>query len=225
MGKETESMTVNDHLSELGRDLEVDLREAQRLLELSWEDAVGEMRSRRATLGEEAQRAVRSLEPLANEADSRMQEVQDRLGELNLLLAEEEIGDMETFLKYRERVLGAMEAARDALARLEAEGRAGWSERGEVMREVWRRFFGSLELVRIHLARDGQMASERFEQERVQLIEDLGRIRETPHKTWTGQDLKTALTERYQAFVPYLRALLVWPDEVAPKPPGQKRED
>ncbi len=214
-------MTVNENLAELERNLEDDVREAQQLLALSREEAMKEMDSRRDSLGAATLQAVRDLEGLADEADSSLSDLQARLGHLNLLLAEEEIRDLDTLQKYRERVLNAMESANDALGKLATEGRAGWTERRQVMEEVWRRFFRSLELVRLHVMRDADRALEGFDQERRQLIEELGRLQEKPLE---HQDLKAEIGKQYRTFLPYLQAFFVWPEVVAPKPPGDKRE-
>jgi hypothetical protein len=81
------AMITNAHLVALERDLEADLAEARRQLQLGCEEAIAELDTHRESLGGLCAIAAHKIESLAHDADVDLDKVRMRLGELNLILA------------------------------------------------------------------------------------------------------------------------------------------
>ena len=115
-------MNTNTHLIELERELEADLADARRHIELGRRNAIDQLNSHRESLGEHCGEAALKIDLLAADAERELKNVRTRLGELNLLLAVEEIRDLETFDQFRDRILEAMADAEHDLGALDQSG-------------------------------------------------------------------------------------------------------
>ncbi len=217
-------MTTNEHLVELERDLEADLLEARRELELGRDAAIGELDAHRDSLGILGGRAAEEILSIAREADEDLRLVQGRLGELNYILAEEEMDSLEMFDRYRDRILRALRDAKDDLSRLKARGRE-WSRHEKDIDGAWRQLSRRLDSVRKHLAGEADTAEREFGAERTQLVERLEEAASGADEPAPKVDITTRLREEYRQIIPAIKAMFVHPDETVPKTLEERRAD
>ncbi len=216
-------MTINTQLGALERDLEADLVEARKELEMGRDAALAELNAHRDSLGALCGEAVREIESLTHDADEDLNKVRARLGELNLLVAEEEVKDLRTFDQFRDRILQAMAEAEDDLERLKMRGDA-WSERESAISEAWDELSRRLEYVRLHLVHEAELAITEFESGRRGLIADLEQRHVAADKPRVRTDMLTKLGRELDRFMPAVKAFFLHPDSTVPKPPGERRE-
>jgi len=98
-----------------------------------------------------------------------------RIGELDLLLAHGELGDLNVFDHFRDKVVEAIEFAEDELGNLKGRGDA-WSLRETQISEAWGQLSRRLALVRLHLASEVGVATEDFDLEREDLLDRLNAV-------------------------------------------------
>ena len=166
-------MSTNTHLIELEHELEADLLQARRHIELGRRNAIDEINAHRDSLGELCGEAMLKIEVLASDAEEELNHVRSRLAKLNLMLAVEEIQDLETFDDFRDRILLAMSDAEQDLGALGKDGEE-WVAREQKISEAWGALSRQLGLARMHLAHESQIAAQEFELERGELESQLG---------------------------------------------------
>ncbi|MGI9244673.1 MAG: hypothetical protein ACR2RV_27975 [Verrucomicrobiales bacterium] len=171
-------MSTNTHLIELERELEADLLQARRHIELGRRNAMDEINAHRESLGELCGEAMLKIEVLASDAEEELNHVRSRLAKLNLMLAVEEIQDLETFDDFRDRILLAMSDAEEDLGALGRDGEE-WVAREQKIGEAWGALSRQLGLARMHLAHESRVAAQEFELERGELESHLGALDES----------------------------------------------
>jgi len=209
-------MTTNEHLVKLERDLEADLLEARRELELGRDEAIETLGNHRDTLGNRTEKAVEAIRTLAHEAEEDLKLVQSRLGELNYFLAEEEMNDLETFDRYRDRILGAMRTAKDDLSRVSSRG-SEWGAHEKDLDDAWGMLSRRLESVRAHLLREAYSAEGEFDSERAQLSKRLEEIDGEEEQSDPDINVVTRLRTEFRQLLPGIKALFMHPDATVPK--------
>ncbi len=206
-------MNTNEELTDLERDLEKRAAEAQRLLALGRDEALEELRGERESLGVAYSNVVKALNRVADEADAQLEGIQERLGQMNYLLAEDAVRTPEEIQAVADDVLEEIEAALDGLEQVAIEKRRGWEKEGSELQQGWRRFRARLELARLHLAKDRAEAAEAFAAERERLIEEL-----TGLSGERGEaDLISKVQGGFAELGPWVKALLMLPDEALPQ--------
>lgn len=208
-------MENNQNLEALERDLEADLLDTVELLKLGRDEAIEELKSHRKSLGALTGQAIKDIKSRSSEVDDNLKEVQRRLGELNLMLAEESLDDVATLEKYRERIVKAIQTARESIIRLDAEGRAKWSGRGEELEVAWHQFHRRLDLVDLHLSREEARASEEFAAERERLSQRIEELRKKP--SLTKKDLEAAVEDAPGTMASALKIWFMVPEESCPE--------
>lgn len=206
-------MTTNETLVNLERNLEADLLEARRELELGKLLALRELDSHQQPLGSGAPEASGKILSLTREAEEDLGRVQARLGELNYVLAEDEINDLGIFDRYRDRILGALLEAQADLTRLERDS-AERSRQEEDLADAWRRLCQGLELVNRHLQLETKKAKTEFALERTQLsarlegidvdVDDRQRV--------PGLDFASRLRREFHQALPGIKAMFMYAD-------------
>jgi hypothetical protein len=217
-------MSTNTHLIELERELEADLAEARRHIELGRKNAIDELNAHRGTLGELCGEAALKIDLLASDADEDLKGVRARLGELNLLLAVEEIKDLDTFDQFRDRILRAMADAEEDLDKLNLQG-GEWGAREQKISDAWGALSRQLSLARLHLVHESQLAEHEFEAEREELaahLEELREIREN-HRPKQSGDLLGKVGHRIEQLLPGLKTLFLYEDTTVPPERHKKR--
>lgn len=220
-------MSTNTHLINLERELEADLAEARRHIELGRLNAIDELNAHRDSLGELCCEAALKIDLLAHDADADLKRVRTRLGELNLLLAVEEIKDLGTFDEFRDRILQAMKDAECDLEDLNLSGEE-WGSREKQITAAWRKLSRQLALARLHLVREATLAKCEFEAEREELAAHIEELRETRAKGKEKPAGHGGLLEKVGLqigrFVPGLKTMFLHPDAtVPPKRQGGRR--
>ena len=219
-------MDTNNHLIALERELEADLAEARQHIELGRLNAIDELNAHRESLGELCAEAALKIDLLAHDADEDLKRVRARLGELNLLLAIEEIDDLETFDTFRERILEAM---KDAELELEDLNRRGeqWGDHEGRINGAWRHLSRQLMLARRHLVNESKFAVCEFEAERAELaahIEDMRGGAEDEVRGGHGE-LLGRMGAQIGRFVPALKTVFIRPRPGVPSEPHGRRHD
>jgi hypothetical protein len=219
-------METNTHLIALERELDADLAEARHHIELGRLNAIDELNAHRESLGELCAEAALKIDLFAHDADEDLKRVRARLGELNLLLAIEEIDDLETFDTFRERTLQAMKDAEWELEDLNRRGEQ-WGDHEGRINNAWRHLSRQLMLARRHLANESKFAVCEFEAERVELaahIEEMHGCREEKAPGGHG-DLLGRMGAQIGRFVPALKTVFVRPTPGAPTESHGRRHD
>lgn len=217
------NMTTKEHLIELERDLEKDLLDARRELGLGRDEAtlVLDPPGDRLRLGDAV--AMEKIRALVKTEEEDLDLVQGRLGELNYILAEEDIDSLEMFDRYRDRILRALrEAARD-LERLEDRG-GEWADRGTRVIAAWAKLSQRLDGVRHHLADEEAAARSEFDAERSHLVEELEHAAQRDGKAHPKHSFADRLRSEYQQVIPAIKALFVHPDEAVPKTAHERQQ-
>lgn len=218
--------TTNTHLIELERELEADLAEARRHIELGRRNAIDELNSHRDELGELRGEAALKIDLLAHDADEDLKSVRTRLGELNLLLAVEEIRDLKTFDDFRDRILQAMTDAEEDLEMLNEHG-AEWGTREKKISEAWAALSRQLALARLHLVHEAQIAEAEFEAEREELeayLEEAQKEREDKqNKSHLRGDLLGKLGVQIGRFMPGIKTVFLHEDATVPPERERRR--
>lgn len=208
-------MDPNQNLVALERDLEADLLDTVRLLELGRDEAIEELKAHRESLGDLTRKAIKDIKARASEVDDSLRDVQKRLGELNLLLTDESPDDWATLEAYRDRIIKAIQAARESIIRLDTEGRAQWSGRGQELEAAWHQFHRRLDLVDLHLGREEARASEEFAAERQRLLHRLDELRKKP--SLSKEDLKEMADQAPGTLASALKIWFMVPEESCPE--------
>lgn len=213
-------MSTNTHLIELERELEADLAEAQRHIELGRRNAIDEIHAHRESLGELCGEASLEIDLLASDAEQELQSIRSRLGELNLLLAVEEIRDLETFDQFRDRILQAMTDAEEDLVEFDRDG-VKWVGREHRISDAWAAMSRQLGLARMHLAHEMQIAQQEFELERDELATHLGEMPRPKGR----RDLVGRVGEQLGRLVPGRRTVFTHGDTtVSPEHHGARHD-
>jgi hypothetical protein len=210
-------MNTNTHLIDLERELEADLAEARRHIELGRRNAIDELNAHRDTLGELCGEATLKIDLLACDADEDLKNVRSRLGEFNLLLAVEEIKDLGTFDQFRDRILEAMSDAEDDLKTLDKNG-SEWGESEGQISAAWGALSRQLVLARLHLVHESQIAQHEFEAEREEFVaqlKDQRERRENPKPKPHG-DMLERVGEQLGRFIPGLKTVFMHEDATVP---------
>jgi hypothetical protein len=161
--------TSSDHLTQLEHELETDLAEAQRLIELGHIEAMATLESGRDELGKYRRCAGRKIDRYAHCASEDLKLVRQRLLELHLLLSREQLKDLDIFDHFRDRVVEAMEFAEDDLGELKHRGDA-WSSSHVNVSAAWSQLARRLSLVRMHLVQEVETALKDFGAERDEIV-------------------------------------------------------
>jgi len=170
-----------DSLLDLEREIEADIIDCLRFLEMGRSEALEELRKTRDSAGASGVDAGLRLRETATASLGHVEAVQRELGLLNLslhdfvLTDELDMEDLPSFDHWRDRVLASLRGAREALEKLEAVGDLEWRSGLE---DVWRRFRQRLELVRAQLVTDEHYAAEELESQRGQLRARIVELRE-----------------------------------------------
>ncbi len=170
-----------DSLLDLEREIEADIIDCLRFLELGRAEALAELRSTRDSVGASGVDAADRIRETAAASLGHVEAVQRELGQLNLALHDfvltDELAfeDLPSFDRWRDRVLSSLQGARESLEKLEAEGDVEWRSGLEV---VWRRFRQRLELVRAQLETDEHHAADELETQRAQLRARIEKLQE-----------------------------------------------
>lgn len=220
-----------DFFLHLEEDLEGDVRECLRLLDLGLRDALEELHRSRAGVSTSLTQARQHLEETAKESRQQVEAVQQCLGRLGMALHQFvltdplEIENLEAFDTWRDEVLQAFERAREALDQLQGEEDRAWKAG---MTHAWRRFRQQLEAVRVRLDLDRMQAQQELAAERKRLRERLsrleGEIRNDPASAretiqqMAGTRQTDPETSRLEG---WLKALLMWKDYPRKGPPPE----
>ena len=217
---------TNTHLIALERELEADLAEARRHIELGRLNALDELNAHRDTLGELCGEAALKIDLLAHDADEDLKRVRTRLGELNLLLAIEDITDLRTFDNFRDRILQAMSEAECDLEELNLHGEE-WGAHESRISEAWRKLSRQLTLARVHLANESKFAVCEFEAEREELAAHLADAHPDgeAEKPRGRGDLFSRVGVHIGRFVPAIKTVFLHPDSTVPPKPRGGRHD
>lgn len=169
------------------------------------------MHAHRESLGRRARDADDEVRALAREAEDDLKVVQARLGELNYILAEDEMKDLAVFDRYRDRILGALSEARENLSRLKARG-AEWSHDEADLDDAWHRLSCRLDSVRQHVVLEAEQAEAEFDSERAQLSYRLDASDAAAPQVPPSVDFVTRLRREFQQFLPGLKAMFMYAD-------------
>ena len=149
------------HLVRLEQELEGDLAEARRLIQLGHHDAIAELDARGQQLGELRLTAGDEITRYAHDAEEDLRLVRRRLGELHLLLTNKELRTLDIFDHFRDRVVEAMEFAEGDVEDLKHRGDE-WSSKQLEISDAWNQLSRRLSLVRMHLVQEAETVSKEF---------------------------------------------------------------
>jgi hypothetical protein len=216
-------MNTNIHLIELERELEADLADARRHIELGRRNAIDQLNSHRESLGERCGEAALKIDLLAADAEQELKNVRTRLGELNLLLAVEEVRDLATFDQFRDRILEAMADAEQDLGALDQSG-SEWAAREKNISEAWAALSRQLGVARKHLVHESELARHEFVAEREELAAHLDEGREG-HDAESRGELFARVGEQLKGFLPGLKTVFLRDDAMVPRKHRGARHD
>lgn len=172
---------TTDFLLRLEDELEADVLECLRILELGLEDAVRELHKSRDVAGAALAEAKRHLSGTAATSQRHLEAIQQSLGSLSTALHDFiltdplEIEDLEAFDTWRDRLLAAFEDARKELNRIQSHENPEWRA---PLERAWRRLAQTLELVKLRLGLDRDRAEQELEAERARLRQRLGDLQQ-----------------------------------------------
>lgn len=155
------SSPTNTELSQLETEVETATLNDINLLDLDCHRAIDELHRQCNSLDNSFAEAAERLEDSAKFSKDTLKTVQKRLGELNYLLAEENINDPAVLDSLKSRILEAMEQAETALHKL-ADTFHSSGDSSLPFITYSKLFRERLELVRIHLLHDADTISEGF---------------------------------------------------------------
>ena len=164
--------STNRVLMDLERELEADLTEAQRHIELGRRNAIDELNRHRESLGELFGEATLHIDLLAYDANDDLKRVRSQLGELHELLLGREVKDLPTFDRFCESFIDAMASAERDLNTLNQCGDE-WGGREQRIRDAWQALSRQLELARLHLMHEARIAKAELEGERAEFANQL----------------------------------------------------
>lgn len=197
----------NENLENLEHFTEKQIQEMRRQLSLSHHEAKEELKQQMGRCGEAARRSIDSLDELAGNADQSLAEVREQLGQLNLLLALEQVDDPESLATFRERVTSQFATTWETLNRITDESKKRFTGcRGE-LESAWWEFLQRLEIVQAHLEATATQTMEAFERERVRLDQKLAGLPEPD-----DHDEESS----YTMFKRWIKGFFQHPDEAVP---------
>lgn len=170
-----------DFLLRLGEELETDVRDCLRLLDLGREEALRVLQDSKNEVGASLAGARQHFLQTANATQHQLEAIQQSLGRLGMALHQFvmtdplEVEDLEGFDAWRVVVLSAFERAKEELELIEVREDQVW--RADLER-VWRRFRQQMEVVKMRLALDTEHAQEEMDAERARLRERLNSLQD-----------------------------------------------
>tara|TARA_R110002096_G_scaffold199271_19_gene383150 strand:- start:100 stop:813 length:714 start_codon:yes stop_codon:yes gene_type:complete len=214
-------------LLDLERKIESDVIECRRLLDLGLDEAVDELRRTCSEAGLSSSNTAERLKQMADQSCQHLKTVQKSLGMLNLAMNQFVLTDgltlenINTFDKWRDRVLSELHTAQEAIQEIQLDGDMGWKL--ELM-DVWRRFRHQLEVIRVHMALDEQHAEAELQAERERLMKRVTEleddIEKNPHEVRRllhelGSEAKK--DPNAPTLGGWVKALLMWQDQPVPE--------
>ncbi len=207
----------NEDLIQVEKDTESRVMEMKRQLELGQEELVAEFHGSSSELRETTRQAIEKIEELAAESSEELQRVQQSLGEINYLLAEEKLENPSMLDEWRDQIVSRMEEARDFLARMEDRAQRELGDSGAELEKVWKTFLARLELVRLRLAETEQDTAQKFREERRHLLERLDQETRDPGPL---ERFKAKVGDGIEAHKRWVIAFFQSPLEATPHPPA-----
>jgi hypothetical protein len=116
--------------------------------------------------------------------------------------------NLATFDHFRDRLLQAIEEAGGDLAKLKGLGDTWSAGHGEIG-EAWNQLSQRLELVRLHLAHEADVAKGEFETERLALAAHLEEIRLAAEKPHSRGELVGTVGREFAKFLPALKTFFL----------------
>jgi hypothetical protein len=230
-----------DFLLRLEEELETDIRDCLRLLDLGREEALRVLQDSKNEVGATLAGARQHFLQTAGATQHQLEAVQQSLGRLGMALHQFvmtdplEVEDLEGFDTWRALVLRAFEHAKEELELIEVREDQVW--RADLER-VWRRFRQQVEVVKMRLALDSEHAQEEMEAERTRLRERLNSLQEQIRQDPKGARVRIQQMAGTRQDDPevsrmggWIKAILMWIDYPAAdsrrkegKTPGQSSE-
>lgn len=166
--KETDK--TNDTLLTLEKEVESTVSKDMELLNHDRGRALNELRIHSKNLAHPLDELAQQVDKITDQTLVSLQQLQKRLRELNLLLAEEQIEDPDILEPLRERILNAFDEAEQTVIDffLKLQFNQKWSSEWQ---EYQGQFLKQLQLVRVHLMYDAHAVAERFARVRRELQE------------------------------------------------------
>lgn len=220
-----------DFLLQLENDLEADIRDCLRMLEVGSREALAELQQCQDETGTTLTEAGKHLRAAAKTSHQRVEGIQQSLARLGMALHQFVltdpfgIEDLNAFDQWRGQVLSALEQARDELGRIQFQEERLWKPHLE---SAWRRFGSRLETVRLRLTMDRDHAQAELDSERERLRERLLRLQEEIRRDprTAGEKIREMTASRQidpatSRMEGWLKAIMMWVDYPAA---GQRRE-
>lgn len=222
---------TSEFLLKLENELEADIRDCLRLLEVGSREALAELQQCKDEAGTTLAEAGKHLRAAADTSRQRVEAIQLSLARLGMALHQFVLADpfdienLSAFDEWRKQVLSALEDAREELGRIQTQEENLWKSHLET---AWRRFGSRLEAVRLHLTLDRDYARSELAAERSRLWERLSRLQDEMRRDpRTARQKIREMTAGCQddpetsRIEGWLKAIMMWIDSPAA---SQRRE-
>ncbi len=211
----------NTNLREAQHDLESNVMEARRQVELGREEAQEELRHHQESLGDAYDNVALAMDRVADRADKDLKDLMEGLGQLNLLLSFDGLSDFESLERVTGRVTGLLENAISDLKKIQDKDGKAWETHGMELRAAWNQFREHLDEARWLVAKDAGEVVSRLDSTLMEgYANDLQKVENASEGK--VEALTSSLHQCYEQLRPWFRALLMMPTEASPKLPQEK---
>ncbi len=176
-------------ITEYANNLERDLLQSHELLKGGLKHAIKELKHSAKEAGKKADSTeVAKLKALESISEEAIDQVEEKLGIINYLEAEEEIDSLEEFDRLTNPLSEALTQARATLVQVEKIGddlhnRSG-SDLGSDLDNAWHKLHVQLEMVRLHLALEALETDTSLEEIRAQLASAFAEAAQKAPQDW-----------------------------------------
>lgn len=170
-------------ITEYANDLERDLLQAHELLKGGLKHAIQELKRSAKEAGKKADSTeIAKLKALEAISDNAIDRVEERIGVINYLDAEEAINSLEEFDRLTNPLIEALKQAKTTINQVEKIGDELHKRVGSDLNGAWHELQVQLEVVRLHLALDALETDSSLKEIRAELASALAEAARTAPK-------------------------------------------